>query len=316
MSLNYVHLHLLLNHFPTVGFGVGLGLFISALVRKSDELTRASLVILFLSAAVTIATYVTGNDAQFALKDVGGALTPQIEEHETAALYGFVFMQIVGVMSWFGLWVWRRIGRAPMWNLVPILIFSVLTFATMARAANLGGQIRHDEIHAVQEGSPPAVQDTGASATLARAWGHYVENHNWVWPTAEILHYVGLCLLFVVVLVVDLRMLGLGKRLSFEGLYQLLPLGMLGFTLNLATGMMFFVATPKPYTGFVFFLKMMLVVLGAVNILYFMLFDEAWAVGEGQDAPATAKLAAVSAIVIWIAVLICGRLLPVLGNSF
>ena len=144
----------------------------------------------------------------------------------------------------------------------------------------------------------------------------YVEDHNWVWPTAEILHYVGLCLLFVVVLVVDLRMLGLGKRLSFEGLYQLLPLGMLGFTLNLATGMMFFVATPKPYTGFVFFLKMMLVVLGAVNILYFMLFDEAWAVGEGVDAPATAKLAAVSAIVIWIAVLICGRLLPVLGNSF
>jgi len=63
-------------------------------------------------------------------------------------------------------------------------------------------------------------------------------------------------MLFGVVLTVDLRMLGLGKTLSFPAAYQLLPLGMLGFTINLATGMVFVVATPQQYTGFLFFLKM------------------------------------------------------------
>ena len=46
MSLaNLAHLHLLLNHFPTVGFSVGLGLYLVGLFRKSDDLKRAGLVI-------------------------------------------------------------------------------------------------------------------------------------------------------------------------------------------------------------------------------------------------------------------------------
>lgn len=115
----------------------------------------------------------------------------------------------------------------------------------------------------------------------------------------------------------DLRMLGLGRStISFDALYQLLPLGMLGFLLNLITGMMFFVATPKQYTGFLFFLKMMLVVAGALNVLYFMLAKAPWSVGDGDDAPIVTKLVAASAIVIWIAVVFCGHMLPWLGNSF
>ncbi len=66
----------------------------------------------------------------------------------------------------------------------------------------------------------------------------------WLWPAAEAVHFIGLCLLFVVVLIVDLRLLGMAKGLSFKALYQLLPLGMLGFLLNLITGMMFFLAAP------------------------------------------------------------------------
>jgi len=152
---------------------------------------------------------------------------------------------------------------------------------------------------------------------LARSWGVFVENHSWVWPTCETVHFIGLSMLFGVVLTLDLRMLGVGKKtLSFEALYQLLPIGMLGFTMNLVTGMMFFVAMPKQYVGFLFFLKMMLVVLGAVNVLYFMVCKAPWTVRDGEDAPAFTKLVAASAIVIWIAVLFCGHMLPWLGNSF
>jgi hypothetical protein len=314
--MNAAHLHLLLNHFPTVGFSIGLALFLTAIVGKRDELKRASLVIFFLMSALTIATYVSGSDAQVEMKDTPGVSIALINEHETAALWGFTFMQATGFFAWLGLWTWRRISRLPAWNVAAVLLLAVIAFSAMARAANLGGDIRHPEITNAQE-SPQTEPAAEAERTGARAWGAYVETHSWVWPSAETLHFVGLCMLFAVVLTVDLRMLGIGKGLlSFEGLYQLLPLGMLGFAINLITGMIFLVSTPQQYTGFLFFLKMALVVLGAINVLYFTLLDEPWKVGEGDDAPLSAKLVAISAIVIWLAVLFCGHMLPFLGNSF
>ena len=40
-----VHIHLLLNHFPTVGMVVGFGLFLLALLKKSDDLKRGGLAV-------------------------------------------------------------------------------------------------------------------------------------------------------------------------------------------------------------------------------------------------------------------------------
>jgi len=262
-------------------------------------------------AALTIAAYVSGNDAQEAIKDNPGVSVALINRHESAALVAFTFMQLTGLFAWLGLWSWRRFARPAAWNVTLVLLLAIVTFVLMSRAAYMGGTIRHPEIQAGLEQA-----DDQAGSTMARSWAAYVEQHPWVWPTTETLHFIGLCMLLGVVLTVNLRMLGVGKSLSFAALYQLLPFGMLGFTVNLATGMIFFVATPVQYTGFLFFLKMMLVMLGAVNLLYFMLFDEPWTVGEGDDAPRTTKVVAASAIVIWIGVLSCGRLLPFFGNSF
>ena len=58
------------------------------------------------------------------------------------------------------------------------------------------------------------------------------------------------------------------------------------------------------------------VVLGAINVLYFMLMDQPWTVKEGDDAPLTAKLVAASAICVWVCVLFFGHMLPFLGNAF
>jgi hypothetical protein len=139
----------------------------------------------------------------------------------------------------------------------------------------------------------------------------------WVWPTSETLHFVGLCMLFTVVVIVDLRMLGMMRSVPYSAVYQLLPIGMLGFGLNLITGILFFLGVPSQYVkNPVFYWKMVFVILGGINILYFMLVDEAWSVGPGEDAPFSAKVAAASAIFIWAAVLFCGHMLPFIGNSF
>ncbi len=315
--MNDVHLHLLLNHIPTVGFGIGLALFVTALVGKSSDVMRAALAIFFLAAAVAILVYVSGSDARAAVANTPGVSTALIDAHETAALTAFAFMQATAFFSWLGLWTWRRIGHVAAWNRAAILILAVVTFGLIVRAANRGGEIRHPEIRAVLDSEAPAADGApGERLTVARSWGKYVEEHSWVWPTCEILHFVGLCLLFGAALVVDLRILGVAKRLPLAAVYQLLPLGLLGFTLNLVTGMAFFVAMPQQYVGFLFLVKMGLVVLAATNILYFMLADEPWTVAEGGDMPIGARLAAASAILIWIGVLFCRRMLPALGNSF
>jgi len=310
--MNSGYLHLVLNHFPTLGFSIGLVFFAMALLVKKEELERAGLVIFFLTAAVTIMTYVSGSDAQQALKETPGFSEGLMKAHESAALVAFAFMEMTGFFSWIGLWVWGSRSRFAGWNRGVVLALSLITFVLMARAAYFGGAIRHPETEAAA-----TIPVDPSVPTLARSWGLFVQDTSWVWPACETLHFVGLCLLFGVVMTVNLRMLGVGKTvLSFAALYQLVPLGMLGFTLNLVTGMMFFVATPEQYTGFLFFLKMALVVAGALNLLYFMLWKTPSQIEQGDDAPIVSKLVAASAILIWVGVVFCGHMLPWLGNSF
>jgi uncharacterized membrane protein len=305
--MNLAHVHLLLNHFPTIGFGIGLALYFAALIGKKDDLHRASLVIFFLIAAVAIPTYMSGNAAEEVIKDkVAGGL---IRAHEDAALQAFIVMEITGFLAWLALWQYRLLRRAPGWSTPIILVLSLIAFGLMARAANLGGEINHPEIQT------PGAAD--AAAGWARDFGAFVVGHTWVWPSCETLHFVGLSILFTTVLLVDLRMLGVAKKISFSALYQLMPLGMLGFALNLFTGMFFFIGAPQQYTkNPIFYWKMVFVILAAINVLYFMLLDQPWTVGPEDEAPLGTKVMAASAIFLWIGILFFGHMLPFLGNAF
>jgi hypothetical protein len=317
--MNLAHVHLLLNHFPTIGFGIGLGLFLVGLIGKNDYLQRVSFVIFFLIALLAIPTYMSGNAAQEVLKDTPEVSQNLIRQHEDAALLAFVLMQITGFVAWLGLWQFRLISRLASWSIASVVLLSIVTFGLMARAANIGGEIRHPEILAAQETGAGTGSGSEAAvyAGVVRSAGAFVTAHTWVWPSCETLHFVGLSILFTVVLLVDLRMLGMAKSLSFAALYQLLPLGIIGFGLNFLTGMMFFIATPEQYTkNIAFYWKMLLVVLAGINVLYFTLLDEPWSVKAGDDAPLTAKLVALSAIVLWVGVLYFGNMLPFIGNAF
>ncbi len=112
-------------------------------------------------------------------------------------------------------------------------------------------------------------------------------------------------------------MLGMMKSIPFTALHRLLPWGVLGFGINLITGMFFFVAASDQYTtNTVFQWKIVLMMLAGLNVLYFTIFDEPWELGAGDDAPLTAKVVAASAFVLVIGVIFCGRMLPFLGKSF
>jgi uncharacterized membrane protein len=324
-SLNLAHLHLLLNHLPTIGFGVGLALYIVAFFAKNDPIKKAGLVIFFLVAVMAIPTYVTGSAAERVLcpelKCPADISVDTIRNHEDAALFAFLLMEITGFFSWLGLWQMRRRPLAS-WNWNVVLLLGVITFGLMALAANEGGEIRHPEIRAASTTTAPGepAAEGEASVGIARSIGAAVAGNTgigWLWPAAEAVHFVGLCMLFAVVLAVDLRILGMAKGLSFQSLYELLPFGMLGFILNLTTGMMFFIAAPGQYTNNVeFHRKLIFILLAGVNVLYFMLIDEPWEIGPDDNAPFRAKAVAAITIFIWLGILYYGHMLPFLGNAF
>ena len=56
-----------------------------------------------------------------------------------------------------------------------------------------------------------------------------IGTYRWVWSLSEVLHFVGLILLVGIVTILDLRLLGIAKRIPYAALRQLLPWAVFGF---------------------------------------------------------------------------------------
>jgi hypothetical protein len=147
----------------------------------------------------------------------------------------------------------------------------------------------------------------------------FINNTNWIWATCETLHFIGMALLIGCVGFLDLRMLGVGKRLAVGPLHRLIPYGIAGFVINLITGTIFFIGIPGQYINNVAFIaKMALIVIAGLNVLIFYttVYRAAEALGPDDDAPLKAKVAAAVSIAAWFGVMYFGRMLPFIGNAF
>jgi hypothetical protein len=163
------------------------------------------------------------------------------------------------------------------------------------------------------------VLDALAQWLLTTRVSAFVTGRQWVWPASETLHFIGLCLLVGAVGVIDLRMLGVAKRIPFAPLLRLVRWGVLGFVINLATGLLFLAGHPDRYVqNIAFQLKMLFVLLAGINVVMFKLtvFRETARLGPGDDAPLGAQVFAAVSLFLWFAVMYLGRMLPFIGNSF
>ncbi len=142
----------------------------------------------------------------------------------------------------------------------------------------------------------------------------------WLEPACKTLHFFGLVLLFGSVGVFDLRMLGMAKGLPAGPLRRLTPYAVLGFLINLATGIVFLAGNPAQYVDNVsFWLKMLFIVLALINALLFYVGGVHRAiqrVGAGEAAPLSAKMVAATSLFLWLGVMYWGRMLAFIGNAF
>jgi uncharacterized membrane protein len=301
--VNLAHLHLLLNHVPTVGFTIGIALFGLSLVRRNEDLRRASFVVFFGVALIGMPAYLSGDAANFILQRAADVSADLVAAHRNAALLALIAMEITGFVAWLALW------RARRWTTPALMVLSIVSFVLVARAATIGGQIRHPEILAAgARAYAPAWPDPavmGASLVL---------DNPWVWPICEVFHFVGLCLLFGVVLLVNLRLLGLIDGAPLADVNRLLPWAMAGLGVNIVTGMLFFLASPDQYTqNPAFVWKIGLVLAGALSLLYPAICEERPPTGDVLYAATTRRIIAACSIGIWIGVIFLGRYLPYLG---
>jgi len=144
-----------------------------------------------------------------------------------------------------------------------------------------------------------------------------VSNSAFIWPIAEIVHFVGMALLIGTVGAVDLRILGFGKGLSIAVLEKFIPIGVAGFVLNASTGFLFLAGNPAGgpiwyFENLSFQIKMVLVAIAGLNLLAFYVTGIAAALGRlapDATAPRNAKIVAGVSLVSWFAVILFGRLI-------
>ena len=315
--MNLAHIHIVLNHFPTIGTVIGLALFVIALVRKNDELKRFALGLFLMMGILVIPTYLSGSAASEIIADRAGTSEALIQAHQDDALIAFLFAGITAAFAWLGLWEFRRFGAEKQWNSTVVLLLGIVTVLLMINTGTAGGEITHPEIRPIDAATGLPVEATLNEGSITAAIETFIIVRPWVWPTSEILHFIGMALLFGIVLLINLRMLGVVKGISYASLHALLPWGMAAFALNLVTGMLFFIGASAQYTSNISFMsKIVLVLLAGTNIIYFTVFDDAWAVKADDVPPITAKIMAASTIVLWFGVIYFGRMMPYIGNSF
>jgi len=144
----------------------------------------------------------------------------------------------------------------------------------------------------------------------------------WVWPLSEVLHFIGLILLVGIVTILDLRMLGVAKRMPAAPLQKLMPWAVLGFILCVVTGLLFVTGLwanvkthPMEALAYDHFLqaKLLFIALAGLNLLAYYTSGVAQAVeglGAGDDAPPVAKIIGAASLFLWVGVIYWGRLIP------
>ena len=141
---------------------------------------------------------------------------------------------------------------------------------------------------------------------------YWFMNTPWGWPIAESLHFAGLSLLIGTVGIFDLRLLGVGRGIDYGGLHRLVPYGVGGYLMNVATGIMFVSSDPDQYIyNPAFQTKLAFMLVAGLNMLWFYASSNRAVKATAADAVVTrrAKLIAGISLLCWCSIIICGRLI-------
>lgn len=150
-----------------------------------------------------------------------------------------------------------------------------------------------------------------AAALEASAFGVWMRTSSVAYPVANLIHLLGLVLLLGGIGVVDLRLLGFGRKIPLAPLSRFLtPLAVAGVVLMLASGVMLFAADAGPLLRAPLFgWKVAVIGLALVNALGFQVLWRGRLESWGHAPPLFARGMAAASIALWLTAATLGRLL-------
>ncbi len=140
-----------------------------------------------------------------------------------------------------------------------------------------------------------------------------IRQSTWLYPMLEIVHITGIVLLVGPAFIFDIRLLGFSKKSPVSVLAQhLLPWSRRGLLVIVPSGLLLFI-TNAATLGYdpVFRIKMLLLVVAGLNAMVFHYFTAPSVLTQNENTilPPSAKLTAGISIIVWLAIIACGRLL-------
>jgi hypothetical protein len=143
-------------------------------------------------------------------------------------------------------------------------------------------------------------------ALVASAPAQWLRFSRWGYAAVNTTHVLGIALLVGAILPLDLRLLGLWRSVALESLARVLvPVAAAGLLLAITTGAFLFIARAPEYAALdLFLVKLALIATGVVHALSLHLWS-----GLANAAPVRRRAAGAASLAIWIAALVCGRLL-------
>jgi len=158
---------------------------------------------------------------------------------------------------------------------------------------------------------------TPVGALEGSGLGQAMRQWEWLYPAVEIVHIVGIGLLFGSIAILDLRLLGFSNGTSVKRLAShVLPWSAAAFLLIVPSGFMMFIAHASELIASPVFATKMCLIMGAglnAALFHTIVYPsvEVWDSEEMRKLgpPPSARVSAAVSLAIWISVIACGRLL-------
>jgi hypothetical protein len=143
-------------------------------------------------------------------------------------------------------------------------------------------------------------------ALVASAPAQWLRFSRWGYAALNTTHVVGIALLVGAILPLDLRLIGLWRSVPLEPLARVLvSVAASGLVLAITTGAFLFITRATEYAVIELFLvKVALIGAAAVHALSLHL-----GAGLRHRSPARLRAAGAASLALWLAALVCGRLL-------
>ncbi len=141
--------------------------------------------------------------------------------------------------------------------------------------------------------------------TPVAAW---VNSSASIWPILECIHFASLCVLIGSLLIIDLRLIGFYRDRCASMVQFLIRLSLMAFTVNFATGLLFFAGnSPKYINNSAFDLKLILIMVAGLNVLFYKV--RLSNLVDTEEVSWGSISVGYLSLLLWAGVIICGRMI-------